>query len=98
MKSGRFVISSACPWLIEALATVAPDRQRPDIYDERSPYTHVLDALRYWAVNEKVHCIRRGHRTRTAAAASRPWMSRFKLDETYGRGQSMPCVKAGTMS
>jgi hypothetical protein len=45
------VISTACPWTIEALSSVAPDRQRPDVYDERSPYTHVLDALRYWAVN-----------------------------------------------
>jgi hypothetical protein len=45
------VVSAACPWTIEALASVAPDRHRPDVYDEASPYTHVLDALRYWAVN-----------------------------------------------
>ena len=45
------VISTACPWTIEALASVRPDRHRPDVYDERSPYTHVLDALRYWTVN-----------------------------------------------
>jgi hypothetical protein len=45
------VVSDACPWTIEALASVAPDRHRPDLYDETSPYTHVLDALRYWAVN-----------------------------------------------
>jgi hypothetical protein len=45
------VISTACPWTIEALASVGPDRHKPDIYDERSPYTHVLDALRYWTIN-----------------------------------------------
>jgi len=45
------VVSAACPWTIEALASIAPDRHRPDVYDEASPYTHVLDALRYWAVN-----------------------------------------------
>ena len=45
------VVSTACPWTIEALSCVAPDKHRPDVYDETSPYTHVLDALRYWAVN-----------------------------------------------
>jgi hypothetical protein len=48
------VVSSACPWTIEALASVAPDRHRPDVYEEASPYTHVLDALRYWAVNRSI--------------------------------------------
>lgn len=48
------VVSRSCPWLIEALSTVRPDKHRPDLYDEGSDYTHVLDALRYWAVNNAV--------------------------------------------
>ena len=42
-----------CPWLIEAITTVRPDKNRPDLYDQKesSPYQHVLDALRYWCVN-----------------------------------------------
>jgi len=46
------VVSRACPWTIEALSCVTPDRHRPDLYDETSDYTHILDALRYWAVNQ----------------------------------------------
>jgi hypothetical protein len=45
------VVASRCHWTIEAFATVAPDRHQPERYDEGSPYTHILDALRYWAVN-----------------------------------------------
>ncbi len=47
------LVSKACPWLLEALRGVRPDKHRPDLYDQResSPYQHVLDALRYWAVN-----------------------------------------------
>ena len=47
-------VSKTCPWLIEALGAIAPDRRRPDLYDETSTYTHVLDALRYFAVNQAV--------------------------------------------
>ena len=45
------LVSRDCPWLAEALGAVAADRQRPDVYDERSVYCHVLDALRYYFVN-----------------------------------------------
>ena len=45
------LVSRDCPWLTEALGAVGPDRQHPDIYDERSVYCHVLDALRYYFVN-----------------------------------------------
>lgn len=45
------LISTACPWTIEALGGVRPDKHRPDVYDEDSEYDHILDALRYWAVN-----------------------------------------------
>ena len=38
---------SGCPWLIEALNNVKPDRHRPDLPDESSDYAHALDALRY---------------------------------------------------
>jgi hypothetical protein len=37
--------------IVRTLASVGPDRHRPDVHDERSPYTHVLDALRCWTVN-----------------------------------------------
>ncbi len=48
------LVSDDCPCLIEALTSVPPDKSRPDLYDQResSPYQHVLDALRYWAINE----------------------------------------------
>ena len=48
-------VSARCPWLLEALRGVRPDKHRPDLYDQResSPYQHVLDALRYWAVNRR---------------------------------------------
>jgi hypothetical protein len=47
------LVSKRCPWLLEALTTVTPDKHKPDLYDqaESSQYQHVLDALRYWAVN-----------------------------------------------
>jgi len=45
------VVSSRCAWTIEALSSVAPDPHQGERYDERSPYTHILDALRYFAVN-----------------------------------------------
>jgi hypothetical protein len=45
------VVSRSCPWLVEAFGAVRPDKHRPDLYDESSEYTHILDALRYWAVN-----------------------------------------------
>ena len=47
-------VSQNCPWLIEALGSVSPDRHRPDLYDERSSYCHVLDALRYFCINQAV--------------------------------------------
>lgn len=46
------VVSSSLHWTIEALFAVPPDPHLPDRYDERSPYTHALDALRYFAVDE----------------------------------------------
>jgi hypothetical protein len=49
------VIASSCTWTIEALASVGPDAHQPERYDEGSPYTHILDALRYWAVNRRLH-------------------------------------------
>ena len=45
------VVSRDCPWLIEALGSVRPDKHRPDIPDETSEYAHILDALRYGLVN-----------------------------------------------
>jgi hypothetical protein len=45
------VVAASCHWTIEALASVPPDPHQPERYDERSPYTHILDALRYFAVN-----------------------------------------------
>ncbi len=45
------VVSADCHWTIEALACVPPDPHQPERYDERSRYTHILDALRYFAVN-----------------------------------------------
>jgi hypothetical protein len=45
------VVSGHCHWTIDALASVPPDPHLPDRYDERSPYTHILDALRYFVVN-----------------------------------------------
>jgi hypothetical protein len=54
------VVSRDCPWLIEALSSVKPDKHRPDLYDEQSEYTHALDALRYWAVNH-VTAVDYGH-------------------------------------
>jgi len=45
------VVSEACAWTIEAFASVRPDKHRPDLYDETSEYTHILDALRYFVVN-----------------------------------------------
>ena len=47
------VIARSCPWTIEALSSVRPDRGRPDLYDETSAYTHILDALRYWVINRR---------------------------------------------
>jgi len=44
-------VASCCRWTIEALSSVAPDPHQSDRYDERSPYAHILDALRYFAVN-----------------------------------------------
>ena len=65
------VVSRSCPWTIEALAGVRPDKHRPDVYDETSEYCHVLDALRYWAVNagERGQRVVRGSRV---AGGSRP--------------------------
>jgi hypothetical protein len=45
------LVARDCRWLVEALGAVAADRQHPDVYDERSVYCHVLDALRYYFVN-----------------------------------------------
>jgi hypothetical protein len=48
------LVSKSCVWLVEALGAISPDRRRPDIYDENSTYTHCLDALRYFFVNQSV--------------------------------------------
>jgi hypothetical protein len=47
------IVSTACPCLVASLTSVPPDSVHPELYDqsEQSPYQHVLDALRYWAVN-----------------------------------------------
>ncbi len=46
------LVSKGCPWLCEAIGAVSPDRRHPDVYDEGSAYTHVLDAMRYFYVNQ----------------------------------------------
>jgi hypothetical protein len=45
------LVSDACPWLREALGSVAPDKHKPDIYNDDSVYDHVLDTLRYYFIN-----------------------------------------------
>ena len=45
------VVSRRCHWTMEALASVPPDPHQPERYNERSRYEHILDALRYFAVN-----------------------------------------------
>jgi hypothetical protein len=48
------MVSDACPCLITSLGSVRPDRSKSDLYDQSptSPYQHILDSLRYWAVND----------------------------------------------
>ena len=48
------VVSARCEWLIKAFSTIRPDKNHPEVYDEKSTYTHVLDALRYFFVNQAV--------------------------------------------
>ena len=48
------LVSRSCTWTAEALGRISPDKHRPDVYDEKSSYTHVLDALRYFMVNQAV--------------------------------------------
>jgi len=48
------LVSKSCVWTAEALGSVSPDKQKPDRYDEKSSYTHALDALRYFMVNQAV--------------------------------------------
>jgi hypothetical protein len=45
------LVAGSCHATIEALASVPPDPHQPERYDERSQHTHILDALRYFAVN-----------------------------------------------
>jgi hypothetical protein len=45
------VVSRSCPYLIEALSSVKPDRHRGEVYDEGSEYCHVLDSARYMVIN-----------------------------------------------
>jgi hypothetical protein len=40
-----------CPWLLEAFSTIRPDRLHADVYDESSDFDHILDAVRYLAIN-----------------------------------------------
>ncbi len=52
------LVSDACPWLREALGSVAPDKHKPDIYNDDSVYDHVLDTLRYYFVNRpRTRCV-----------------------------------------
>ena len=46
------VVSTKCQWLIKAFSTIRPDKNQPEVYDERSQFTHILDALRYFFVNQ----------------------------------------------
>ena len=46
------LVSKGCPWLCEAIGAVSPDRRHPDVYDEGSPYSRALDAMRYFYVNQ----------------------------------------------
>ncbi len=46
------LVSRSCKWTVEALTTIAADKSHPDVYDEGSVYTHALDALRYFLVNQ----------------------------------------------
>ena len=48
------LVSHSCKWLIECLGSVSPDKNHPDVYDEKSDYDHALDALRYFFVNRPV--------------------------------------------
>lgn len=45
------LVSDECPWLREAIGSVAPDKHKPDIYNDDSVYDHVLDTLRYYFIN-----------------------------------------------
>ena len=45
------LVSEDCPWLREAIGSVAPDKHKPDIYHDNSVYDHVLDTLRYYFIN-----------------------------------------------
>jgi hypothetical protein len=46
------LVNRSCEWLVEALGSVPPDRNHPDVYDRSTPYAHVLDALRYFMINQ----------------------------------------------
>jgi hypothetical protein len=62
------VVAKSCHWTIEALASVPPDPHQPERYDERSPYEHILDALRYFMVNSPPT----GRPRSSASSVSRP--------------------------
>jgi hypothetical protein len=49
------LVHPRCTELVAALNTIKPDKSKPDLYDERSPFTHVLDALRYlvWNIDQQ---------------------------------------------
>lgn len=61
------VISKACPWIIAGFSTIRPDKHSPEVYDESSDYTHILDALRYLVVNRAVRQV-----ARTFSSGGRP--------------------------
>ena len=48
------VVSKKCEWIVQAFTAVKPDKHHPDVYDETSEYTHILDALRYMAIHLRV--------------------------------------------
>lgn len=50
-SENSFTVAADCHWTIAAFASVPPDPHQPERYDERSRFTHILDALRYFAVN-----------------------------------------------
>lgn len=50
-KELPLIISRRCERLITGMANIAPDRTRPEIPDEHSEFAHILDALRYVAIN-----------------------------------------------
>ena len=48
------LVHERCAHLRTALGAIRPHRGRPDVYDFDDPaYSHILDALRYWLLNNR---------------------------------------------